>query len=173
HSRRHAMNGRRLALVLMLITGGLTPPARLGAADPPPVVGDVEGQPLAANAERLMKALDFLGAPLPLDVAAPLKAAADAKDVRKVQEVLDKRVLFVVSLSPEARVKVARGPADAVLHQAGYVPVLVKVVNESTVKKPLKIGSPQAGPVYSGPGRNERDPKADSKIVGRFLDVEM
>ena len=34
-------------------------PRALLAADPPPVV-DVEGQPLAANAERLVKALDFL-----------------------------------------------------------------------------------------------------------------
>jgi hypothetical protein len=163
------MNGSRLALASLL----LLLPARLSAADPPPVISDVEGQPVAANAERLMKALDFLGFPLPEPTAKELKAAIEAKDAKKVQEVLDKRVLFVVTLNPEARVKVARGPADAVLQQAGYVPALVKVVNESTVKKSLKIVSPQSGPRYSDAGKQAKEPKADPKIVGRFLQVEM
>ena len=44
-------------------------------ADDLPVV-EVEGQPLAANAERLVGALTFLGAPLPESVAKPLTAAA-------------------------------------------------------------------------------------------------
>jgi hypothetical protein len=147
------------------------------AADAPPVVADVEGQPLAANAERLTKALQFLGAPLPEDAAKELQAAVDAKDVKKIQQVLDPRALFVVTLNPESRVKVARGPAGATLQQNGYVPALVKVVNESTVKKPLKISSPQSGPVYSGPGRDRKDPKADPKadpkLAERFLQVEM
>ena len=160
----------RLSLTLLLL-GGLTAPAL--AADPPPVVGDVEGQPLAANAARIVKALDFLGAPLPADAAKTLAAAIDAKDPKAVQAALDPRVLFVVNINPEARVKVARGPAPAVLQQAGYVPALVKVVNESTVTKRLKVISPQAGDVYSGPGRDARDPKADPKVVERFLEVEM
>ena len=166
------MNGSRLALALVIL-GGLTPPARPTAADPPPVVTDVEGQPVAANAERLAKALEFLGAPLPKETAKELQAAIEAKDAKKVQDVLDKRVLFVVSINPEARVKVARGPADAVLQQAGFVPVLVKVINESTVTKQLKVTSPQGGPRYSDAGKQARDPKADPKIVGRFLDVEL
>ena len=166
------MNGHRLALVLLFALGGLPlasvlPPPRLAAADTPPVVTDVEGQPVAANAERLMKALDFLGAPLPEPTATDLKAAITARDAKKVQEALDKRVLFVVSINPEARVKVARGPADAVLQQAGYVPALVKVVNESTVKKQLRILSPQSGARYSDPGKQARDPKADPSIVNR------
>ena len=33
---------------------------------------EVEGQPLAANVERLQQALEFLGAPLPADVQAAL-----------------------------------------------------------------------------------------------------
>jgi hypothetical protein len=165
------MNAPRLVLATLFVLGGLTPPAQLAAADPPPVITDVEGQPVAANAERLMKALDFLGAPIREPAAIELKAAIEAKDAKKVQEALDKRVLFVVTLNPEARVKVARGPADAVLQQAGYVPALVKVVNESTVKKSLKIVSPQSGDRYSG--RQDKNPKDDPKIVGRFLQVEM
>ena len=154
----------RLSLLALVFAAGT---AR--AADPPPVV-DVEFQPLAANAERLTKALEFLGAPLP---EATAKELAAAKDARKVQEVLDKHVLFVVSINPEARVKVARGPADAKLQQAGWVPVLVKVINDSTVKKTLRVVSPQSGPVHGGAGRNAKDPKADPNDVKRFLQVEM
>ena len=50
------MNGRlSLAALLLLVANAVT------AADPPPVIGDVEGQPLAQNAERLLKALDLIG----------------------------------------------------------------------------------------------------------------
>ena len=142
-------------------------------ADPVPVVSDVEGQPVAANAERLAKALDMLGAPLPADTAAALKAAVTQQDAKAVQAALDPQVLFVVNINPEARVKVARGPAEPTLQQAGFVPVLVKVVNDSTVKKPLHVTSPQAGPRWQRPGRNEKDPKADPDRAERFLDVEM
>lgn len=158
---------RRLSLLAALVAVHFAP-----AADPPPVIPDVEGQPLAQNADRLLKALEFLGTPLPADdVKALAKAIAD-KDAKAIQKQLDSRVLFVVNINPEARVKAARGPAEAVAQQAGYVPFLVKVVNESTVKKAWKVTSPQSGPVYSGPNRNEKDPKADPKVVERFLQAE-
>jgi hypothetical protein len=138
-----------------------------------PRVDDVEGQPLAANGQRLLKALDFLGAPLPAETTEPLQKALADKDARRIQVLLDQRVLFVVTINPEARVKVAKGPGSTVLQQAGWTPVLVKVINDSTVKKQLKILSDQAGPVYSGTGRQAKDPKDDPKIVERFLGVEM
>jgi hypothetical protein len=55
-----------------------------------------------------------------------------------------------VTINAESRVKVVRGPAAPVLQQAGWKPVLVKVVNESTVTTPLQVGSPQSGRVYGG-----------------------
>jgi hypothetical protein len=153
-----------LALGLLLFA-----PAALRADDIQPV--DVEGQPLAANVQRLAQALDFLGTPLP---AETVKAIADAgQDAARLQRLLDPQVLFVVSLNPEARVKVARGPGPAVLQQSGFTPVLIKVVNDSTVKKPLRILSPQAGPVYAGQGRNSADPKADPNAPKRFLQAEL
>ena len=97
-------------LLALLLLGFASP---LTAADPPPVVADVEGQPLAANAERLVKALEFLGAPLPGRRREGPQAAVEAKDAKKIQKVLDPRVLFVVTINPESRVKVARGPAEA------------------------------------------------------------
>lgn len=142
------------------------------AADKPAVVKE-EGQPVAANAERVVKALDFLGTPLPKELAKSLQTAIDKQDAAEIQNLLDDRVMFVVGINPESRVKVARGPADAVLQQAGWTPALVKVTNEGTIKKRLAIGSTLSGPVYSGAGRQERDPKADAAIVKRFAQLEM
>ena len=145
---------------------------RLWGADGLPVVA-VEGQPLAANVERLLQALEFLGAPLDAATVEALGKQIRQQDARQIQETLDRHVLVQVTLNPEARVKATRGPAVARLQQAGYTPVVIKVINESTVKKPLNISSPQAGPVYSDPGRQSRDPKADPNVVRRFLQVEM
>src|SRR5437867_3890844 len=70
---------------------------------------DVEGQPLAANVKRVLEALEFLGAPLPAESTKALRAAAEALDPRKLQELLDPRVLFLVRLD-SGKVTVERGP---------------------------------------------------------------
>jgi len=77
-------------------------------------------------------------------------AAAQARDAGRLQQLLDDRVLLVVHVNPESRVRVARGPAAAMLQQAGYTPAIVKILNESRGTARLGIGSPQAGPVYAG-----------------------
>jgi hypothetical protein len=138
------------------------------AADPLPVVDDVEGQPLGQNADRIGKALEFLGRSLPADVQKELTAAIEARDAKKIQQVLDPRSLLLVTINPESRVKVARGPGSTVIQQSGWTPVLVKVINESTVKGALRATSPQAGDVHS---RNPKDLKKDFR--GRFLDLQM
>ena len=74
---------------------------------------DVEGQPLAANAERSSRrSTSSARRCRPTPPRHSTKAIED-KDAKKVQEVLDKHVLFVVNINPESRVKVARGPAEA------------------------------------------------------------
>lgn len=132
------------------------------------VVSEVDGQPLGANIMRVLQALEFLGMPLDKTLAGELKSQAEARDATKLQELLDPHVLVQVHINPESRVKVARGPAAATLQQHGHTPLLVKVVNESTVTKPLRVQSPHAGPVFSGgaAGNAKADPK-------RFLSVEM
>jgi hypothetical protein len=152
----HARHWLAVALILVAT------PVALGADPPKLEIVNVEGQPLGANVERLLQALDFLGANLPEETTKDLLAAAKERDAKKMQALLDPHVLVLVTLSPEARVKAARGPADAKLQQGGYVPLIVKVVNDSTVKKTLHLTSPQAGKVY-----NDKDGK------GRFLEVEM
>src|SRR5437899_2404590 len=114
----------RLCLSLCALLALASPAADI------PVIGDVEGQPLAMNAGRVLKALDFLGTPLPEDATKALNKAIEDKDAKKVQELLDKHVLFAVTINPEARLKVAKGPAGTALQQAGWTPVLVKVMND-------------------------------------------
>lgn len=142
----------------------------------------VDGQPLAANVRRVLQALDALGSPLPAEAAAELEEAAKNRDARRLQQLLDPFVLCAVTISPEVRVKVERGPAKGALQQAGYTPVLVKVQNQSGVTKALNIVSPQSGPVYAGPNRGILERQAQTNLKEnentersreRFLAVEM
>jgi len=151
------------------------------AADLPEPVA-VEGQPLAANVQRVVEALEFLGAPLAREKQAALAAAGKARDAAKLQQLLDAEVLFVVNLNPEARVKVARGLATARLQQAGWTPVLMKVVNESGGTQRLRVRSPQAGPVYAGVAKLSMDRQKQERlranentkgVADRFLEAEM
>ncbi|MFN0056568.1 MAG: CehA/McbA family metallohydrolase [Planctomycetales bacterium] len=158
--------------------------ATIAGAESPLVVA-VEGQPLAANVRRVVQALELIGTPLPAELAAELEQAALQRDHRRLQQLLDPRALFVVAINPESRVKVSRGPAPARLQQAGYTPILIKIINESTVTKKLLIVSPQGGPPYAGEARftlqrqqqtglsSERSPKETTASAERFLHLEM
>ena len=99
-----SINGSRACstIAVMLIAGNLQ------AGDRAP---SVEGQPLAANAKRILQAFEFLGAPFDDGSAKEIQEAAKRRDAKRLQELLDQHVLFVVSLNPEVRVKVRRGPA--------------------------------------------------------------
>src|SRR4051812_945426 len=154
----------------------------LAAADERPPIISVEGQPLAANVRRAMEALELLGQPLSRQTVAELTAAAGERDADRLQALLDAQVLLVVAINPESRVKVSRGPAPARLQQGGYTAVLMKVVNESTITKRLKIVSPQAGAVYAGAAplslqRQQQTELGENKNKRgdreRFLAVEM
>jgi len=169
------------SFILMCVAVLAPMAASRGAGPELPVVG-VEGQPLAANVNRLVSALELLGSPLPEQTRAELNEAADARDAVRLQRLLDPHVLLLVRINPESRVKVERGPASAVLQQAGYTPLLIKVINESTVTAPLRIVSPQAGPPYSGVAelsmrRQQQMELHDSRAAGsgpgRFLHIEM
>ena len=155
----------------------------LGSAAAVPVARSVvEAQPLGANIVRLLDALDVLGAPVGVALRRDVTTAARERDAGRLQQLLDDRVLLVVHINPETRVRVARGPAAAVLQQAGYTPAIVKILNESRGTARLRIGSPQSGPVYAGMTRlaGERMQQAhlreNENVDGRgdrFLEVEM
>src|SRR5207253_4693111 len=99
----------------------------------------VEAQPLSANADRVRQALAFLGAPLPGDAVKAIEASAQSRDSDQLQAILDREVLLLVTINPEARFKVQRGPAPARLQQAGFTPVLVKIINQSASTPELRI----------------------------------
>lgn len=142
----------------------------------------VDAQPLTANIRRVVTTMQQLGTPLPNAITKSLEQAAEAKDSVQLQEVLDPEVLFVVQINPEERVKVQRGPARTVLQQNGFQPVLVKVLNDSTVTKRMRIISPQAGAVYAGVAKLSMQRQQSLELIEnentnksreRFLSVEM
>ncbi len=163
---------------LLLVAAGLVPGGTAFSAEP---IVPVAAQPLAANVLRVMEALDLFGAPLPAQTKESLKRAAQISDSRRLQELLEPEILFIVELNPESRMKVRRGPVQARLQQGGYTPVLVKVINLSTVTKELHVTSSQAGQVYAGmtPLSARRMQREGLREVGasanpdRFLDLEM
>ena len=110
------------------------------AAEPLPLVVDVEPQPLKAHVARIAQALHLLGSPLSADQQAALTAAAaEANAVRAVtsiQKILDPLCLVGVNINPESRVKVEIGPASPQLVQQGWRVFLVKVHNEAGVTAP-------------------------------------
>jgi hypothetical protein len=127
---------------------------------------DVDLQPLAAQATRVADAMDALGSPLAADDRKALEAAAKADDhakgVEAIQKVLDRYCLVFVNINPEARVKVARGPAEAALVEAGWRTFLVKVTNEAGVTAELKVASPSALPIAGSPAGD---------VTNRWLEI--
>lgn len=115
-------------------------------------VTDVEPQPLAAASERLVEALDYVGAPLPVADRDALKAALKetnaAKMVAAVQKVLDPHCVVGVTINPESRVSVVEGPVKKELIQQGWRTLLIKVHNLAGINPELKIESPNLAPVY-------------------------
>jgi hypothetical protein len=93
----------------------------------------------------------------------------------------DPHAVFVVTINPELRVKVQRGPGEAVLQQGGYTPVVIKVLNGATLERRLRITSPQAGPLYAGAALAILERQAQTELnqnenkggERRFLDLEV
>ena len=145
-------------------------------------VEDVEGQPLGANVRRLMAALRYLGTPISDEVSRNLDKAISDQAADRIQTLLDPHVVAAVSLNPEVRVKVVRGPGKAELQQFGFTPVIIKVSNQSTVTRRLNIFSPQEGAVYAGASELTLERQAQTELSenensdgrrDRFLTVEM
>ena len=141
----------RLGLVLSTWSACLLWPA-LSHANSPPIVRDVEAQPLKAQVRRVVQALELLGSPLSQPDQAQLTAALDDENesasVERIQQLLDSLCIAVVNINPESRVKVAAGPVSPKLMQQGWRVFLVKVHNEARVTAELKVASPNAEPLH-------------------------
>ena len=148
------------------------------AAEELPLVSGVEAQPLMAQARRVVAALDFLGEPLTAEEQSRFDAAQSAVDGNKaliaLQQVLDERCLAGVTINPESRVKVSRGPAAAVLNEQGWRVFLVKVYNEANVTARLRPHSAQGAPLYQR-SSNRAAPKVSITPVDvsdRWLELQ-
>jgi hypothetical protein len=115
---------------------------------------DVPFQPLSAQIERVLTALDMLGTPLPANDAAAIRAAPRAGSaheerdaVQTIEGILAPHVLMEVDINPEMRIAVKRGAAKAELYQGGWRTFLVKVSNLAGTTPALKIKSPQGAPM--------------------------
>ncbi len=159
-------------LIAALLTGH-------ALADDLPIVPGVPLQPLAAQAKRLVEALEYLGAPLS---DAEQKRIADASALpdqsaatRVIQEVLDPHCLLGVNVNPESRVKAAPGPAAPRLEQHGWRVFLVKVHNEAGVTAELKAESPNAAPLQKTSTGSPRpsDSIPPAEVAQRWLSLSM
>src|SRR5258706_1718991 len=134
-----------------------------------PIVSGVEHQPLAAQAARLVEALQILGEPLPAGETSQLNKLAEAVSGRpdavlEIQKILDRHCLVGVNINPESRVKVEEGPAKPELVEQGWRTFLVKVRNEAGITPVLAVDSPNSGRLADSP---------EGLVNRRFLDLQM
>ena len=150
-----------------------------------PLVTEVEHQPLVAATERLLEALEFVGAPLPAEDTKALQGALKETDAkvanRTIQRVLDAHCVVGVTINPESRVSVVEGPVAKRLIQGGWATFLIKVQNDAGITPQLKPESPNSAPLYlrgsgarNAPLTTEKDKLVKPEDVPhRFLDIAM
>lgn len=143
------------------------------------LVDGVDFQPLSAQVQQVVEALDMLGQPLPADSKArldrALKITGGAEAVRTIQEILDPLCLVGVEINPESRVKAAQGPASPRLVQHGWRVFLVKVHNEGGVTAPLVAESPNAARLQK-PSSGSAEPSLSippAEVARRWMDVSL
>jgi hypothetical protein len=113
-----------------------------------PTEAAVPLQPLAEQALRVAAALQAIGASLtPRDLKALQEArnSSEKPGIAAIESIFDPRVLMAVTINPEVRLSVSRGPASANLVQNGWTTFLIKVINEAGATPSLTIRSPQGG----------------------------
>jgi hypothetical protein len=143
-----------------------------------PLVSRVELQPLAAQVERVLQALESTGSAVTADQLKAIRAALAESDeavaVEKVQKLLDPLCLVGVQINPESRVTVQTGPASKQLIEQGWRIFLVKVNNQAGVTAPLRCSSPNAAPLHQT--KNDAEPPntiSQRDVLQRWLDVGM
>lgn len=160
----------------ILICAFLMSAGRAASADLPKVA-QVELQPLSAQVQRLVEALDYLGAPMAEADKQALRAAANDKDkgVAAIQSVLDPHCLAGVRIQAKDKLEVLPGPAKLALAEQGWRIFLVKVYNISGVSRvALQAESPNAQAMQRR-STSAAAPKTISigEVNNRFLELMM
>lgn len=145
------------------------------------ISANIEPQPLLAQAIRLKEALSFLGSSLSKEDEKRLTALEHEpltpQITKVIQEILDPYCLAMITINPESRVKVERGPAEAKLIQSGWSNFLVKVNNDAGVTAQLQVESPNAAPPLHessyAPRVAEKNKLSPGQVASRFLEVQL
>lgn len=176
---RHSLRFIRIRQAAVLLTLVLLAAPLAASAEDLDIVRKVEFQPFASATERLLDALEFIGAPLkPDDETAIREALANPNHdeaLETIQKSLDKYCLAGVHINPESRVKVKEGNAPKELMHRGWRSFLVKVHNEAGVTAKLEPESPNAKPMLiRSTGRPAPDVSVKpNEVLNRFLDMEV
>ena len=145
------------------------------------IAGSVEPQPLLAQAIRLKEALSFLGSSLSPEDEKRLmdlqRQPLTSETPKVIQNILDPYCLAMITINPESRVHVTRGPATAKLNQNGWSTFLVKVNNDAGVTAQLQVESPNAAtPLYPSsfaPRVAEKKKLSPGQVANRFLEIQL
>jgi hypothetical protein len=165
------------ALVFLSFWPGAGSPGAAGDGFLP--VKSVETQPLATATERLIEALDYVGAPIAPAERKTLESGLKERDPDKlaaiVQEVFDPYCVAGVKIGPDRRMTVIEGPAKKELVQQGWRTFLVKVHNISGLSPAFKVESPHLAPSFI---RSSKEPMPPSVLTladvqARWLDAIM
>jgi len=144
----------RFTKYLALVLFGLGSQVSLGQ--------QVDVQPLRAQVDRIERALESVGQPLPAETARQLAEAKVADNaIVAMQAVLDPLCLAMIDINAESRVKVVAGPVPKQLVEQGWTAFLVKVNNQAGVTSKLRVRSPNALPILA---RSSNAPRARTKI---------
>jgi hypothetical protein len=160
------MNTSQLNLFLCFFLVCLS--ASRAAGETNQIVQNVEAQPLIAQVDRVLAALDYLGSPASAEVKAAVNKARQETNgesaVARLQQAMDPLCLLEVLINPESRVQLRRGAARPELAEKGWRCFLVKVVNEAGVTAPLKAQSANARPLAGSP---------PDEVADRWLDLQV
>jgi hypothetical protein len=114
-----------------------------------PLVSDIELGRLQSHCEQLIGTLEVRKSGLPeptLDALRKLlhtKPAESERAVEGIQKLLDPYCLVGITINPESRVKVVRGPAGSELTLKQTKILLAKVYNDGGVTHPLAVTGPE------------------------------
>jgi hypothetical protein len=114
-----------------------------------PVVEEVDVKLFQEDCGRLLEVLQASKTLLPEEMLKTIKGLLKKRGkkakaaIARVQKLLDAYCLIGVTINPESRVKVQRGPAQALLVRGRDTILLIKVQNEAGVTHALKVTGPQ------------------------------
>ena len=127
------------------------------------IAQDVPAQPLLAQVNRLVQALETAGDPLPAAVTEAIKKLTpDQASVAEVRKVLDPLCLLHVVIDKEGSLKLEPLQKQPELVEQGWRTWLVKVTNAAESTGTLTYESPNARPVPHS---------TQDQVAGRWMDL--